>query len=136
METEESLPRLEVCPVCQYDLAGLRMPNCPECGADVAREFRRRGWPKPAWPVITVWVVSFAALAIRERISGVLESTQLGALPWLNLSAIAGVGVIAAMVIFRRQLRAAPTPVYALLLVPGAALCAWLTGSLVILAMS
>ena len=126
--------RSDVCPACEYNLAGLRAEKCPECGSDIAREFQRRGWPKPAWPVIAVWMMSFAGLAIREHHSGLLEASFLGVLPWLNLSGIAGAIVICAMFAFRRQLRASPSVIYWLLLLPGAALCAWLAGSLVMLA--
>ncbi|MEK6703633.1 MAG: hypothetical protein AABZ53_15340 [Planctomycetota bacterium] len=69
---DDILALLRECPVCAYSLAGLERTHCPECGADIAAEWKRRGPRKQARLVIVPLGVNAAFWTILTFLAGLL----------------------------------------------------------------
>jgi len=111
----ESPTAPECCCRCGYNLAGITIENCPECGGNIATERARRGPPKRViglliclWIGAALWAVG--AMAI-EGFSRVYTGSPISPDPVsisIHLLAVGvGLGAIAAT-FGRRHLRFAP----------------------------
>ncbi|MFG0284449.1 MAG: hypothetical protein ACF8R7_08520 [Phycisphaerales bacterium JB039] len=117
---------ITTCPRCAYDLAGLNVAKCPECGADVAAEFQRRGAPKRAWPIILAWSLCFlgwgwGALAMQSLYAHYTGSPVSVDPVWMliHLAAVVSAAGLITSLVFRRGLRTAPLGCYWSLATPG-----------------
>lgn len=108
--------RIERCPICEYDLAGMTPGLCPECGCDVPAEFARRRPAKPiTWILVPLWlgaigwgVGSYLLIAFSAAYGSGPFSADPLPLGIHTMTLLAGTGSIASTLFQRRLRRARP----------------------------